>query len=307
MAFKVLTDEQVGQFIEKGYMRLEEAFPRANALAAQDYIWERLAERGILKEDSSTWTEPMPHLKEAYDTPEFEACQTERLDDAIEALVGPGRWRGRGSRVTWGWWPVNFSKGTDGPWDVPTGGWHWDGIHFRHSLDAPDQGLLLLCMFSETGSRGGATLVAEGSHRVVARHLRENPDSELGPAIRGCNLSHPWLAELTGVKAGDGQRDVYEEGESSSESSGDRIRRFMETTTVDDHGTPLRVAEAVSSPGDVYLCHPFLYHTAASNHSGQPRFMCNRTTPLKERMRLHREDGDYSPVEVSIRNALSIH
>ena len=290
MAYRVLTHGQVEQFVDRGFVVLEEAFPRAAALAAQDFLWERLAERGVRKEDRETWTEPMVHLREVYDGPPFDACATERLADAVEDLVGRGRWKTRGGPHHWGWWPVNFAVGADRPWDVPTRGWHWDGQQFRHSVTAPDQGLLLLPHFSEVGPRGGGTLVAAGSHEVVARLLAQYPDGVEQPdALARCPREHPWLGELTGILPGEG----------------DRVARFMEAETADAWGTRLRVQETNASPGDVVLCHPFLYHAASQNHSGVPRFMCNRTTPLREPMRLERADGDYSPVEVSIRRALA--
>lgn len=294
MAFKVLSSFQVEQFIECGYVQLEEAFPRKNALAAQDFLWAKLLERGVSKDDRSTWTQPMVHIKEAYSDAVFQACGTDRLADAIEDLVGAGRWATRHKVVGWGWWPVNFAMAADTPWDVPTGGWHWDGQHFRHQVDSPNQGLLLLCMFSEIGRRGGGTLVAEGSHAVVARFLSQHPDGlELGEAIQMSKKSHPWLAELTGV--------------TPSEPGRSRIERFMNTTHVDESGAHLRVVETTASPGDVILCHPFLFHAASQNHSGVPRFMCNRTTPLKERMNFQRSnEAEHSPVEVSIRRALSL-
>ncbi|HLG77298.1 MAG TPA: hypothetical protein VKX46_12850, partial [Ktedonobacteraceae bacterium] len=74
----------------------------------------------------------------------------------------------------------------------------------------------------------------------------------------------------------------------------------------DSDGFRLRVVEATAEAGDVFLCHPFLYHASAPNVLGVPRFMCNRTTPLKERMNFQRDDGNYSPVELSIRKALKI-
>lgn len=299
MPYKVLNQDQVDQFIERGYVRVEEAFSPRQALAAQDFLWERLATEGPLKDDPTTWTRPLVHLKETYTEPVFAACSTERLRDAVEDLVGKGRWRGREETGNWGWWPVNFSLGSDRPWDVPTGGWHWDGQHFRHFVDSPDQGLLLLCMFSETGSHGGATLIAEGSHRIVARHLNTRPEGWDQPeALRSCPSTHPWLAELMGQS--------YGEETIPTASTEGRVHRFMEKTTIDERGERLRVAEAVSSPGDVYLCHPFLYHAASQNHSGVPRFMCNRTTPLRERMQLNRADENYSAVEISVRGALGM-
>jgi len=290
MTYKVLTEEQVEQFIERGWVLLKEAFPRDCALAAQDVVWSHVEKRGVLKDDRTTWTEEKIQLNEAYRTPEFDLCNTEKLADAIEDLVGVGRWTSRGQSVTWGWWPVNFSIGVDAPWDVPKSGWHYDGIHFKHRIDSPDQGLLLLCMFSEIGQYGGGTLVAEGSHNVVANILAEQSKGlELGEAIRLAK-QHPWLAELTGAT------------ETSDEN---RVERFMNTPYEDPAGFSLRVVETVASPGDVILCHPFLFHTPSQNHSGTPRFMCNRTTPLVSSMNLERDNpNEYSPLERSVRKAI---
>lgn len=291
MGYRVLSEEQTEQFIERGWTQVEAAFPRDRALAAQDFLWDRLAERGVRREDRATWTEPIVHIQETYSDPVFQACATERLADAVEDLVGPGRWNGRDRTGNWGWWPVNFGKGSDAPWDVPTTGWHWDGQHFRHHVDSPEQGLLLLCMFSEIGPRGGGTLVAEGSHRIVARLLRRHPEGmEHRDAIATCLRRHPWLAELTG---------------NAPPTEQDRVARFMDRTERDADGLSLRVVEITASPGDVFLCHPFLIHAASPNHSGVPRFMCNRTTPLRERMHLEGPDADRSPVEISIRRALA--
>jgi len=289
MAYQVLTEAQVAQFEEDGFLKLEAAFPRESALAAQELLWERLAVLGVHKEDKASWIEPMVHIKESYADPVFQVCQTERLTGAIEDLIGQGRWAGKGKATHWGWWPVNFAVGADKPWTVPTGGWHWDGIHFKHIVDAPDQGLLLLPMFSETGPQGGGTLVAAGSHRLVARLLAQHPEGlELGPAIGLCSQTHPWLAELTGKTKAVTDRNAY----------------FMDQAQGDESGKPLRVVEATASPGDVYLCHPFLYHAASQNRSGVPRFMCNRTTSLRERMNVHTLTADSSPVERSIYHAL---
>ena len=287
---QTLTDAQVAGFIEDGYVKLEEAVPRSAALAAQDFLWDRLAAQGVRRDDPATWAEPMVHLKEVYADDVFQACQTPRLTGAIEDLVGRDRWAGKGRPTAWGWWPVNFAVGADKPWTVPTGGWHWDGIQFRHYVDSPDQGLLLLPMFSETGPRGGGTLIAAGSHRPVARLLARHPDGlEIGEAIALSHRTYPWLAELAG----------------KTKTVPDRVAYFMDESHPDDTGQPLRVVEATASPGDVYLCHPFLFHAASQNHSGVPRFMCNRTTSLTGRMNVRALTLDSSPVEISIHQALS--
>ncbi len=300
MGLKVLSDADIEQFMELGYVRVEEAYSRRHALEAQNFMWSRLEERGVNRSDRSTWTEPMVHIRETYDDDAFQVCNTSRLVEAIEDLVGEGRLAerivyGQDTRKTqWGWWPVNFSSGSDQEWIVPAKGWHWDGIQFRHFVDSPDQGLLCLCMFSDIVPHGGGTLVAEGSHKLVARFLQEQEDGiDVHDGIKMMNNRHPWLAELTGNSP------------EPAGSAAERTEKFMGRYYTDEDGTRLRVVETGGEAGDVFLCHPFLFHAASQNHLGVPRFMCNRTTPLKEKMNLQRsEEADYSPLERSIRRAL---
>lgn len=291
MTYKVLTEEQVEQFMTRGWVKLENAFTEEDALAAQDYIWKQLEIRGFKKNDPSTWTEPLVHIKENYVSEEFDRCNTERFQNAIEDLVGVGRWSERGKEVSWGWWPVNFAEGADKPWSVPTQGWHFDGQHFRHYVNSREQGLLCIPLFSEIKPYGGGTLIAEGTHHIVANILNEHPDGlEHREAIRLSIEAHPWLSELAGLIPGNEE---------------DRIEKFMNTTHVDPNGYELRVIETTGKPGDVMLCHPFVFHARSQNHLRIPRFMCNRTTPLTEPMNLHRDDANqYSPLERSIRRSL---
>jgi hypothetical protein len=318
----VLSEQDVEQFCELGWVRLTEAFDPGDAIAAQDFLWSKVEERGVLRNDRSTWTQPLVQINENYSDGPFPPCNSVRLADAIEDLIGHGRWANRsvyGETETlggFGWWPVNFSLDADRPWTVPSRGWHWDGIHFRHRVDSPDQGLLCLCLFSDIAHQGGGTFIVEGSHKVVAKFLERFPEGiELGDAIRQLNREHPWFAALTGVKREEAEQDgagadIYAVQEtaaasSSEEQARERIERFMEQTYTDTSGFRLRVVETTGGPGDVILCHPFLYHAASQNLNGIPRFMCNRTTPLKERMTLRSEDpAAYSPLERSIRKAL---
>jgi hypothetical protein len=64
------------------------------------------------------------------------------------------------------------------------------------------------------------------------------------------------------------------------------------------------IAMATGEAGTVYLCHPFLVHAAQRHRGSKPRFMAQPPLGLREPYRLHREDGAYSPVEISIRQAL---
>ncbi|QHT60914.1 phytanoyl-CoA dioxygenase family protein [Paenibacillus lycopersici] len=302
MSLKALTPEQIEQFVERGYVQIKGAFSRTAALDAQSFLWDKLDEvAGIVRADTSTWQEPMINLRENYRHAAFDACNTAVFADAIDDLTGADRTINRfvagetdsDKLPGWGWWPVNFFVGRDEPWFVPTNGWHWDGIHFRHYVDSPEQGLLCLCLFSDIGPQGGGTLVVEGSHRPVARHLAQFPDGvSLGDGIRGLHAGHPYFARLTG-NAG------------APMTPEERNAYFLEQAYIDEDGTRLRVVETTGEAGDVILCHPFLVHAASPNLSGDVRFMCNRTSPLKERLSLDRSaPDDYSPLERSIRAAI---
>ena len=251
----VLSADDLESFTDLGWCKVERAFDEDAAAAARAVVWERLAARkGIRQDDPSTWPEfydPEEHI----DAPEVVACFTDRLATAIEELVGVGRWAGR---RRWGLWPINFSLGGDRPWALPLQGWHIDGNWFRHTLDCPRQGLLVIGLFSDVGPQGGGTLLAQGSHKRTARVLAKHPDG----------LTH---------------RQVFDEV--LSEPIGD-------------------IVEATGRAGDVYLGHPWLFHTRNMNKSGRPRFMSNTEAGLHAPMSFRRADGAYSVLERSILRAL---
>lgn len=62
---------------------------------------------------------------------------------------------------------------------------------------------------------------------------------------------------------------------------------------------------AVGTAGTVYLCHPFLVHAAQPHRGKTPRFMAQPPLMPREPISLSRTDGDYSPVERAILDAIS--
>jgi hypothetical protein len=66
-----------------------------------------------------------------------------------------------------------------------------------------------------------------------------------------------------------------------------------------------REMAATGEAGTVYLCHPFLVHAAQPHRGTRPRFMAQPPLFPTEPLRLRRGDGDYSPVEQAIREALT--
>ncbi|MGE6575974.1 phytanoyl-CoA dioxygenase family protein [Paenibacillus xylanexedens] len=300
MTSHVLTKEQIDQFIEKGYVHIKGVYSREDALQAQTFLWGKLEENaGIYRNDRSTWKEGMVILKEHYRNDSFDRCNTKLFADVIDDLVGENRVIQRSvygetnSFPAWGWWPVNFSMGGDSSWTVPRDGWHWDGLNYRYYIDSPEQGLVCLCLFSDIAFRGGSTLLVEGSHRLVAKFLSQHPEGIMVPdEIYKFHEQHTYFSELSGQS--DDGRDAEE-----------RVNYYMNTTHTAEDGTRLRVVETPGNAGDVILLHPFLIHAASPNHTGTPRFMCNRTSTLKNRMRFDRENYDKeSPLELSIRITL---
>jgi hypothetical protein len=78
---------------------------------------------------------------------------------------------------------------------------------------------------------------------------------------------------------------------------------------LDEFAAALERPEALATgkAGDVYLCHPFLVHAAQKHRGSMPRFLAQPPLHPAEPFRLHRADGDYSPVEIAIRQALQEH
>lgn len=63
---------------------------------------------------------------------------------------------------------------------------------------------------------------------------------------------------------------------------------------------------AVGEAGTVYLCHPFIVHSAQAHHGSTPRFMAQPPLLPREPITLQRQDGRYSPVERAIRQAVAV-
>lgn len=61
---------------------------------------------------------------------------------------------------------------------------------------------------------------------------------------------------------------------------------------------------ATGQAGDVYLCHPFLVHSAQPHRGSRPRFMAQPPLLPAEPIAIERVDGAYSAVERAIRRAI---
>jgi hypothetical protein len=170
---QVLTNEQVEEFVARGFIHLPHAIPPAFVEEATDNLWTRL---GYVEDDPSTWTEARIH------TPKRRRWELREVAPVVwgatcDLVGGPGR---VAEPLVWfDSFVVNLGVGADEPWKEPSvalPGWHKDGDFFRHFLDSPEQGLLTFALYSDVRSRGGATMILPQSVGAVARYLAAHPE-----------------------------------------------------------------------------------------------------------------------------------
>ena len=263
----ILSADELAHFEQKGYVHLRAAFARSDAQAMQDFMWEKLeALHGIEKTDRTTWSRAQlwtqglapQGLNRSGEHPIYQPIGTSRLCGAIAQLLGAGTWD---IPQSWGGFFFTFPQGRPDAWELPSEGWHWDG-NPSDQLDALN-GLFLFLLFGDLEPHGGGTLFVAGSRRLVDTFFRGLPPEvwhgRQKPLKRRFVLSHPWLTELT-------------HGKRSEDGEADRIHRWMSQAT-DVAGISAQVVEVTGAPGDVYLCHPSIFHAPSPNHAAEPRIM----------------------------------
>jgi hypothetical protein len=192
-----LSDAQIDHFLAYGHVILSDCFSRE---AAQQLIDDAYNQLGYDPNDASTWAKPLVGVFPSHSTPLRQFSP--QIWDAVCQLVG-GEERVADPDCGLGQLIINFWRGRDEPWEAPSPrvkGWHKDGDFFRHFLDSPEQGLLLVPLLSDVAHKGGGTTFAADSVPVVARLLRDHPEG-----IRPENFDYPSLLaqcqdfrELTG-------------------------------------------------------------------------------------------------------------
>ncbi len=253
----MLTAQEVERFISDGFIYVPEAFSPALADECRAFLWR---ETGLDPDERATWTKPVIRLA-GYGGEMFNAAaNTPALHEAFDQLVGAGRWIPRNGLGTF---PIRFPH-PDDPGDA---GWHMDGSYsvegepgYWLNLRSRGRALLMLFLFSETGTCDAPTRIKVGSHLDVPPFLVAAGD-------RGMSFGAVCAAMEAAGKL-------------------DSLDRAL--------------ALATGHPGDVYLCHPFLIHAAQPHQGRQPRFMAQPPLNLVAPLELQRPDGAYSPVELAV-------
>jgi Phytanoyl-CoA dioxygenase (PhyH) len=215
--------------------------------------------------DPTTWTQPVIRLGLYGQAPFVKAANTPILHHAFDQLVGPGRWL---RRLNLGTFPVRFPS-PDEPGDT---GWHIDVSFGIEATDPND----FLSWRANVTSKGRALLML---------FLFSDVGQDDAPTRLRVG-SHLDMARRL-APAGEGGLSLRD-------------------LATNDFAETARRPEvlATGEAGTVYLCHPFLVHAAQPHHGMRPRFMAQPPLLPAEPFVLKRADGDYSPVEQAIRNAL---
>jgi hypothetical protein len=217
-------------------------------------------------DDPASWTRPVLRLGYYGDEPFKRAVNSPVLYAAFDQLVGKGRWR---PRANLGTFPVRFPS-PDDPGDA---GWHIDAS-FPDAAGSSDEKQDFSGWRANVTSRGRALLML----------LLFSDVAEFDAPTRIKVGSHLDIARLL---------------EPAGEAG-------MSHAMLGDLGAAIDRPEALATgeAGTVYLCHPFLVHAAQMHRGSVPRFMAQPPLHPAEPFRLDRADGDYSPVELAIRQAL---
>ena len=86
-----LAPAQIQSFITDGFIRIDDAFPSALAAEARAVFWNDLRNRGVRRDDSRTWREPVIRLGMYPQEALVAAANTPRLHAAFDELVGPSQ------------------------------------------------------------------------------------------------------------------------------------------------------------------------------------------------------------------------
>ena len=178
----VLSIQQVTQFINDGFIRIDNAFSATTAAAARDILWKDL---GVDRHDPATWTRPVIRLGWYSQQPFVDAANSPHLHAIFDQLIGKDRWE---PRINMGTFPVRFPS-PDDPGDT---GWHVDAsfegratytpnsfADWRVNVRSKARALLMLFLFSDVGEQDAPTRIRVGSHMDVARVLKPAGDGGL--------------------------------------------------------------------------------------------------------------------------------
>jgi hypothetical protein len=195
------------QFIENGFVRINNAFSAEVAAEARNILWKDM---DVDPNDPSTWTKPVIRLGMYSQPPFIQSANTPILHAAFDQLVGKGKWL---PCMSMGTFPVRFPA----PGDPGDTGWHVDAsfqgndpLNFfeaRVNWRSKGRGLLMLFLFSDVREKDAPTRIKVGSHMDIARILK--PEGEWGLSFMELAHKLPSLPQRNEVLATGTAGTVY--------------------------------------------------------------------------------------------------
>ena len=207
---RLLERRQAWHFIENGYVLVKDAFPAEIAESVCSQAWRDLQENhGVDEQDPRSWQQQFHgpggipgYVRTAGSGRRFVLHQEapKAFQALVDVLGGTQRLPADGSEMAWGDGAVANLGAGDGQhqWQAPSHrqrSWHKDGWHFRHYLDSPEQGLLVVPIFSNILPRSGGTHIATDSIAPVARLLADNRQGLHADSVQGSGYLIPGLVE----------------------------------------------------------------------------------------------------------------
>jgi len=159
----MLGENDLENFLEKGFVVVRKAFSREVAEQLLPYVWSRA---GIDPNAPETWKTGHTQIEEVITEGPVAKMFTERYRQSVNRLAGQDRWH---TKIGFGWVILRLPDGDE--WYPPISGWHVDGIDFQHHVTSPEQGLVGIEMLSDIQPGGGGTAVRVGSHKFISRLL----------------------------------------------------------------------------------------------------------------------------------------
>jgi len=166
--YNSLSQEDVDCFMQHGYVHLTDCFNTEKADQMMGNMWTRLG----LSPNAKSW--PIERCNMAAHTGEDVKTFSPKVWGAMcDLLGGADRMNGGGSMwhdsliVNLG--DVDGKTEELGPKDLD--GWHTDGDFFSHFLDSPEQGLLVVPLFTDVSPGMGPTISACDSIPLIAEYL----------------------------------------------------------------------------------------------------------------------------------------
>jgi hypothetical protein len=259
-----MPEVDVDRFIADGFVRIEQAFDRELGLTCQQQLWRAI---DLDPSDPGGWSESLVRVT-AMASPEFTAsANTPVLHRAFDALVGPGGWV---PRLGMGTFPLRFPSAEE-PREA---GWHVEASFYGAEPGTSCPG---------PNSPGPRLNLTSRGRALLMLFLYSDVGSADAPTqIRvGSHLAVPRVLADYGTE-GAPWMTVCEQVIPATERC--------------------EVVSATGRIGDVYLCHPFLVHSASAHRGRVPRFMAQ--PPLEPTGELDLGADPPSPVARAVLNGL---